>query len=120
MDATDGLPNPGSDPGLAERLSNCFYAGEVGSRVPWVHRGTFSRLIASSWKPRRPAVLILSLPRSGSSWVGSLLGRAPDALYLREPVSQSDPGINHLIVFDPSDHPELEGTFRRLADRAFA
>jgi hypothetical protein len=35
-----------------------------------------------------PTVLVLSFPRSGSSWVGGTLGRAANAAYLREPINQ--------------------------------
>ncbi len=34
-------------------------------------------------------LLILSLPRSGSSWVGDILGSANNARYLREPITQT-------------------------------
>jgi len=33
------------------------------------------------------AKVVLSFPRSGSSWVGSIIGQAMDACYLREPVT---------------------------------
>lgn len=33
-------------------------------------------------------VLLISLPRGGSSWIGSIIGSASDALYLREPITQ--------------------------------
>jgi hypothetical protein len=48
-----------------------------------------------------------------------MLGGAVDALYLREPITQSHPEINRRVVFDPVDHPDLEPDVRRLADRAF-
>lgn len=35
------------------------------------------------------AIVIISFPRSGSSWVGSILGAAENTLYLREPVTTS-------------------------------
>jgi len=38
---------------------------------------------------RSRPVLILSLPRSGSSWVGEILGTARNAAYLREPLNQT-------------------------------
>jgi len=38
---------------------------------------------------RQPPVLVLSMPRSGSSWVGDVLGNSPQAMYLREPLTQS-------------------------------
>jgi hypothetical protein len=45
--------------------------------------------IATAMPTRGPTVLVTSLPRSGSSWVGRILGSARDALYLREPLTQS-------------------------------
>jgi hypothetical protein len=64
-------------------------------------------------------VLVLSLPRSGSSWVGRTLGQASDAMYLREPFTQGSAAINRRVVFDPAEAPDLEPTLRRLADSAF-
>jgi hypothetical protein len=103
----------------SEELSNEFYAGAPGSKVSWARWGPLSKAIAVALKPRPPAVLVLSMPRSGSSWVGRILGGADDALYLREPLSQGDPAIRQRILFDPRDQPELERICRRLADRAF-
>jgi hypothetical protein len=36
-----------------------------------------------------PPVLIVSFPRSGSSWLGSMLGLSSNAAYLREPINTS-------------------------------
>ena len=36
-------------------------------------------------------VLIVGLPRSGTSWVGNTLGRAPDTAYVHEPDGDHDP-----------------------------
>lgn len=58
------------------------------SPVFWSNLGPLSWLIAHALKPSKPPTLIVSIPRSGSSWVGSTLGRSPAALYLREPISQ--------------------------------
>jgi Sulfotransferase family len=80
---------------------------------------TKSRTLSSE-KVRQPSILILSMPRGGSSWVGDMLSTAPDALYLREPVTQSDPAINRRVVFKPDAFPDLEPSFERLADLAFA
>ena len=33
-------------------------------------------------------IFIISLPRSGSSWIGSMIGAANNAVYLREPITQ--------------------------------
>jgi hypothetical protein len=48
-----------------------------------------------------------------------MLGSALDALYLREPISQSDLAINCKDFHAPWEDPVLEPPFRRLADKAF-
>ncbi len=62
--------------------------------VAWARLGVAAWLLGRLLAPRRPPLLILSLPRSGSSWAGDILGHAPDALYLREPLTQ------HALEFD--------------------
>ena len=59
------------------------------SPVWWANFGPFSRYLADRIKPLSPPVVILSIPRSGSSWVGEILGISPTSLYLREPVTQT-------------------------------
>lgn len=54
--------------------------------VPWAQVRPLAERIASR-RLAGPPVLVLSMPRSGSSWVGATLGSAPDAAYLREPVT---------------------------------
>jgi hypothetical protein len=90
------------------------------SPVLWARLGLVSRVIVRLLRPLDPPILILSLPRSGSSWVGDMLGSANDALYLREPITQSHPVTNPWIDVDPYEVPPLEPTHRRLADKAFA
>jgi len=46
-------------------------------------------LIATALPSKRPPVLVTSLPRAGSSWIGRILGSSEKALYLREPMTQS-------------------------------
>jgi hypothetical protein len=48
-----------------------------------------SELIAAVLPSKRPPVLVTSLPRAGSSWIGRILGDSENALYLREPMTQS-------------------------------
>ena len=69
---------------------------------------------------QQPAVLVLSLPRSGSSWVGESLGCAINALYLREPVTQSDPLFHNLGTVFAIDTPDVEVRYQQSADKAFA
>jgi hypothetical protein len=84
------------------RLANAYRRGGVGSfagatvqklraesGLAWLRVPPLRWWVRRALRPRSPAVLLLSLPRSGSSWVGATLGAAPDALYLREPVTQS-------------------------------
>lgn len=71
-------------------------------------------------RPRQPAVLVLSLPRSGSSWVGEALGCAVDALYLREPVTQSDRLFYDLGTVFAIDSPDLDARYQSPADKAYA
>ena len=89
------------------------------TEIAWATWGPVSRFLAWALKPKQPSVLVLSLARSGSSWVGDMLGLAADALYLREPFTQTDLAVNVRQVFDPSEHPPLEAVMRRLADKAF-
>ena len=74
----------------------------VNSPIRWSRFGAASLLLAKTVKSRRPATLILSLPRSGSSWVGEILGSAANALYLREPITQTliASGESNLAIMD--------------------
>ncbi|PCI59726.1 MAG: hypothetical protein COB35_10580 [Gammaproteobacteria bacterium] len=46
-------------------------------------------VIFSKFKSLKKTVLIISTPRCGSSWLGSILGAADTARYLREPITSS-------------------------------
>ncbi len=66
-----------------------WHLGRGVGPVRWARWGPVSRLLAGAFPCARPYVLVLSLPRSGSSWVGHILGCSPGALYLREPFTQT-------------------------------
>ena len=87
--------------------------------VAWTQE-RMGRWVGRLVRPRPPAVLVLSLPRSGSSWTGEALGAAANALYLREPVTQSDKTFYRLGTVFALDRPDLEARYRRLADKAYA
>lgn len=70
--------------------------------------------------PEPRTVLLLSLPRSGSSWAGEALGCAIDALYFREPVTQSDRLFHDLGTVIAIDSAILKARCQELADKAFA
>lgn len=87
----------------------------------WTRLGSAGFFLAKRLPTSRPPVLILSLPRSGSSWVGATMGRAQNAMYLREPLTQ---GLNHYGLFEttvfdvnPNDPPRV---YAKCAAKAFA
>lgn len=89
--------------------------------VLWANLGPISELLAGRIRPLSPPIIVLSLPRSGSSWVGNTLGLSSTSLYLREPISQS-----YLTRNRQSGGPVFEVTTRNLpseyklfADAAF-
>jgi hypothetical protein len=45
-------------------------------------------LLVKAFPFKRPPILLISYPRSGSSWIGKILGFSPDVAYLREPIHQ--------------------------------
>lgn len=57
------------------------------SPVLWANWGPVSQWLAHRIRPQSPPVVILSLARSGSSWVGDILGTSLTAMYLREPIN---------------------------------
>jgi hypothetical protein len=68
-----------------------------------------------------PPILVVSLPRCGSSWVGKVLGSSESALYLREPITQTylnalGPGTP--AVFEPASCKDLK-SYDRSASLAF-
>jgi hypothetical protein len=53
-------------------------------------------------------VLVLGMPRSGTTWIGRTLGDAPNALYLNEPVSEvhvAEQGRATFFEIDPDNPP---------------
>jgi hypothetical protein len=87
--------------------------------VPWVRHAPWTTWLTKILRTRQPGVLLLSLPRSGSSWAGEALGSATDALYLREPVTQSDHWFHDLGTVFAIDRPELEARYEHSANKAY-
>jgi hypothetical protein len=86
------------------------------SRMPLM-----GELIAAVAPAQGPPILVVSLPRSGSSWVGRILGSSESALYLREPMTQSYIkviGKETSPVFEPGKCKNLR-SYDRFAARAF-
>ncbi|MHC5157565.1 MAG: sulfotransferase domain-containing protein [Planctomycetota bacterium] len=81
------------------------------SPVLWANWGVLSEILAKKIPPKQPPVVILSMPRSGSSWVGEILGLSPSSLYLREPITQThlkmvQEGAPSFFEFDTHCLPE--------------
>jgi hypothetical protein len=101
----------------ATHLANRWYHRNIF----WSRLGGLSTLLARNIKLLQPAILVLSFPRSGSSWVGQVLGSAAEAAYLEEPATQSYlqrvPGI---VFVDPvHQHGPNIDLYRRLVDQSF-
>ena len=96
-------------------------ATSLASPVSWARRGRVSALLARLLRTQGPPVLVLSLGRSGSTWLGATLGRAANALHLHEPLTQpllaagQDQQTNFEV--DPARPPAL---YARCAQAAFA
>lgn len=91
------------------------------SPVLWANYGTFSKLIAQRVPTQFPPVLIISIPRSGSSWVGEVLGFSKNSLYLREPITTTY--MNSIKGLGPSFFEIVPGNvppiYKWSADAAF-
>lgn len=91
----------------------------------WAQLGPLSRWLARRRPMQPPPVLLIALPRSGSSWVGETLGASPEAAYLREPLTQSPrlrrSGQTSVYEVAPERMPRGgEAALAREADCAFA
>ena len=98
---------------LRDRASRALHTG-------WGRWGPLSAVLARAVRPSGRPVLIVSLPRSGSSWLGAVLSAAPTALYLREPVSERRraAGAPHTVV--PIDPSRLDPIVAAASALAFA
>lgn len=71
----------------------------------------------------RQPILIVSLPRSGSSWIGDILSSASNVRYLREPITQSRLNFGNyqatLIGVDPQNPSKDYETFANMAFRGY-
>ncbi|MDP6674397.1 MAG: glycosyltransferase [Gammaproteobacteria bacterium] len=89
------------------------------SPVWWVNFGPVSRKIGTLIEPAGKPLLIVSLPRSGSSWVGETLAQAGTAAYLREPVTQTYLSIHPKYSVFEIDPGAVPREYRRLSELAF-
>jgi hypothetical protein len=84
-----------------------------------------NRMVAKLFPFKQPSILLMSYPRSGSSWIGSILSLSPDITYLREPINQSfQYKFGRETVVDTIIDPDIDSTtlhwYSRFSDQAFA
>ena len=87
-------------------------------QVWWSRLHRVGMLIGRAFRLPHKPLLITSLPRSGSSWIGELLGSASNALYLREPLNQSylaSGGTTTVFDVDPHSPPDDYALFAKRA-----
>jgi len=90
----------------------------------WTRLGPLGRLLEAPFRPSRTPLLVISIPRSGSSWVGEVLGTVPGALYLREPFNQlhlATGGERTLFRVTPGTGPDAApAAYERAGERVFS
>ncbi len=70
-------------------LQKRYEAWKYDNPVWWAGFGGLSRMIGRLLPVSGPPIVVMSLPRSGSSWMGSTTALSPNALYLREPLTRT-------------------------------
>ena len=92
------------------------------SPVWWANFGPLSDRLATRFPMQQPPILLVAFPRSGSSWLGRLLGYASNVCYLREPITQArrrwHSDVQHAVT--DAGFEQAPPYYRRYADRAFA
>lgn len=80
-----------------------------------------SRFLAQLAPFNAPPILILSYPRSGSSWVGKILAKSTNVAYLREPITQQyifEHGGRFALV-DINKNSSARAIYQKLGDEVF-
>ena len=80
-----------------------------------------NRLIAGLFPFKQPSILLLSYPRSGSSWLGMILATSDGVAYLREPVTQPYMGKYHgkFALLQLDQDRQVFPIYHMLAEDAF-
>jgi glycosyltransferase involved in cell wall biosynthesis len=89
------------------------------SPVWWANFGPVSRVIGTLVNPARKPILVVSLPRSGSSWVGETLAQAGAAAYLREPITQTNLLIHPRLSVFEVDPAAVPREYQKVSELAF-
>jgi hypothetical protein len=87
----------------------------------YVRRVIRNERLAGVFQFKQPTVLLLSYPRSGSSWIGKMLSVSPDFAYMREPVTHAVfDKLEGKTLVDPYQNEMLLPHYIEAADQVFA
>ena len=78
-----------------------------------------NRLITHLFPFKKPAVLLLSYPRSGSSWVGAVLSYSNNLTYMFEPVTRPYQKYQAGYAMADLKDPEIYQRYLKYAREAF-
>jgi hypothetical protein len=80
-----------------------------------------NRFVSEKYPFKEPAILILSYPRSGSSWIGQILSTSEDVAYLYEPITRPYlEAEGEYALVDIENDGTAYDAYRSLGDKAFA
>lgn len=78
-----------------------------------------NRLVVRLFPLRKPPILLLSYPRSGSSWVGDILAASTEIAYLFEPVTSPYQKYHHGPALADLSDPVVYQSYRQYSQDAF-
>ena len=68
---------------------------------------------------KSPAILLLSYPRSGSSWIGKLLATSNRVVYLREPITRQCVKRTGYTLVKIGNDLTIDSIYKSHGDKAF-
>lgn len=89
-------------------------------RSLYLRKVLMSERVASFFPFRSPPILLLSYPRSGSSWVGDVLATSCDIAYLREPITRIYLDGWGETMPDVDRNSDARHVYQDIADKTFA
>lgn len=78
-----------------------------------------NRLVTRLFAYRQPTVLLLSYPRSGSSWAGAILSQSKDLTYLFEPVTRPYQKYQAGYAMADLSDPAIYRNYKKYSQEAF-
>jgi hypothetical protein len=105
-------------------LKNKKIRGLIFKKSPvfWGNLGNLSSALALLFPCKESPLLVIALPRSGTSWVGEIMSLSTNSLYLREPINQTflaSRGGRGPSIFEIKPN-RVPPAYKSAADAAFA